>query len=194
MRTFIAIDLNEENKAALTKLQDELKQTKADVKWVEPENTHLTLKFLGEISEKQADQIKQVLDKISSDCKPFELSLSDIGAFPELDYPRVIWVGIEKGKKEVEEAAKKIEEELGKLGFANEERPFAAHLTIGRVRSRKNIQALKEVCQLASLPVNKSKPANRPTDELVNSITLYQSKLTPSGPIYTPLHRAALQY
>jgi len=184
MRTFIAIDLNDENKSALTKLQDELKQTQADVKWVEPENTHLTLKFLGGISEEQAGQVKNILDKISSDYKPFELSLSGIGAFPKLDYPRVIWIGIEKGKKETEEIAKKIEDGLEKLGFQQEEREFSAHFTIGRVRTPKNKEQLKTAIQTWNL---EHRTWN---SQIVSSIVLYQSNLTPKGPIYTPLHFA----
>lgn len=184
MRTFIAIDLSEENKTALTKLQDELKQTQADVKWVEPENIHLTLKFLGEVTDEYVGKVKEALDKAAAGFRPFEISLSDIGAFPKLDYPRVIWVGVEKGKKETEELAAKIEEELGKLGFSKEDRPFAAHLTIGRVRTGKNKEILKEKIQN-----NKGRPQwAAPTSQLISNVILYQSKLTPSGPIYTPLH------
>jgi len=184
MRTFIAIDLNEENVEKIAGLQSELKKSDADVKWVEPENIHLTLKFLGEISEEQAGQVKNILDKIASDFRPFEVSLTEIGAFPKLDYPRVIWVGIEKGKKETEEIAKNIEDELEKLGFPKEKRPFAAHLTIGRVRTPKNKERLKTVIQTWNLEHRTS------NSQIVSSVVLYQSKLTPKGPIYTPLHSA----
>lgn len=189
MRTFIAIDLSSETKEKLTHLQTELKKSNADVKWVDPENIHLTLKFLGEISEQQAGRIKEALDKITYGLKPFEITLSGIGAFPKLDYPRVVWVGIEKGKNETEEIAKRIEDELEKLEFQKEERGFTAHLTIGRVRSAKNKEQLKTAIQ--SLNSELQTPNSKP--QFISHIILYQSTLTPKGPIYTPLHTAAFQ-
>lgn len=189
MRTFIAINLNDKIKQALAKVQAELEKSNADVKWADPENIHLTLKFLGEISEQQVGQIKEALDKVASNLKPFEITLSGIGAFPKLDYPRVVWVGIEKGKNETEGIAKMIEDELEKLGFEKEKRGFTAHLTIGRVRSGKNKDALKEI--LNSLNLQPTTYYLKPSD--VNAIYLYQSTLTPKGPVYTPLHTSAFQ-
>jgi 2'-5' RNA ligase len=184
MRTFIAIDLSDENKTTVAKLQDELKKTQADVKWVEPENIHLTLKFLGEVTDEYVGKVKDALDRVAAGLKPFELSLSGIGAFPKLDYPRVIWAGVEKGKEETEGIAKKVEDELEKIGFAREERPFAAHLTIGRVRSGKNKEALKVKLSELNRP---DKPGN---PQPVSQLILYQSKLSPKGPTYTPLHKS----
>lgn len=186
MRTFIAIDLSEEAKRELAKLQSELKKSNADVKWVEPENVHLTLKFLGEVTDEYVIKVKEVLDKIASQFKPYEIMLSGIGAFPKLDYPRVIWVGIEKGKIETKEIADKIEEELSKLDFQKEDREFSAHLTIGRVRSPKNKQTLKEKLQTLDCKLYTVNCT------LVSSINLYQSTLTPQGPLYTCLHKVNL--
>jgi RNA 2',3'-cyclic 3'-phosphodiesterase len=188
MRTFIAIDLTEEIKKTLAGLQDELKKSEADVKWVDPENIHLTLKFLGEISEEQVIQIKEVLDRVTSRLKPFEIGLSGIGAFPKLDYAKVIWAGIEKGKKETVDIAKNVETELERLGFAREDREFTAHLTIGRVRSGKNKEALKKKI----LSAHSSEPIAH-SQQVISRIILYQSTLTPQGPIYTPLHTATFR-
>jgi 2'-5' RNA ligase len=191
MRTFIAIDLNNENKALLAKLQAELKHAQADIKWVDPDNIHLTLKFLGEVTEEYIGKVKESLDKATAGSKPFELSLSGIGAFPNLNYARVIWVGVEKGKKETEEIAKKIEEALCGLGFPKEGRPFAAHLTIGRVRSGKNKEALRD--KITDCPCLAGRQGLLIADcQKVSSITLYQSQLTPQGPFYTPLHKVTL--
>lgn len=187
MRTFIAIDLSKENKSKLAKIQDQLIKSNADVKWVEIDNIHLTLKFLGEVTDEYAGKVKEALDKIANGFKPFEISLSGLGAFPKLDYPRVIWVGLEKGKKETEEIAKKLEEELSKLGFAKEDRPFSAHLTIGRVRSGKNKETLKKIIEA----LNRTPKTVNP--QRVSQLVLYQSTLTPNGPIYTPLHSAILK-
>ena len=183
MRTFIAIELSKEVKDDLAKLQHELNKADADVKWVKPENIHLTLKFLGEVGEDKIEDMKKVLDGISGKNKPFELSLFKLGAFPSINSPRVVWVGIDKGCGESEQIAKSIEDELEKLDFPKEERPFNAHLTLGRVRSGKNKAMLKE--RLSATEV-------RPKSCRINDITIFQSILTPKGPIYSPLHAAKL--
>lgn len=181
MRTFIALDLSQDIKAELSRLEDGLKKADADIKWVKPENIHITLKFLGEVDEAKLAGIKQILDGISAQFKPFEITLFKLGAFPSLNYARVVWVGIDKSCAEVEKIASQVEEELEKIGFPKEERPFSAHLTLGRVKSAKNKDKLKEM--LASLEA-------RPKSSLIDKIVLYKSTLTPSGPIYTAIHEA----
>jgi len=181
MRTFIAIELSDGVRRELARLQDELRASGADVKWAKPENIHLTLKFLGNVDEDKIGGIKTVLDEIASTLLTFEISLFKTGAFPSLNSPRVIWVGIDKGCAETEKCASFIEERLEKIGFPKEERPFSAHLTLGRTRSPKNKASLTE--KLSTLSVE---PASCP----VKGITLFQSTLTPKGPIYTLLHVA----
>lgn len=192
MRTFIAIELSDEIRDVLAKAQAHLKYAGADVKWVEPHNIHLTLKFLGEIDERKCDEVKSILDSIASQTHPFEISIKDIGAFPKIEYPRVIWIGLDKGASEAAELAKETDERLSKIGFQKENRSFAAHLTIGRVRSPKNREALKEKvqsCQL-SLSAEALAKAEAISPQLAKSVILFQSTLTPSGPIYTKLHEA----
>ena len=94
MRTFIAIEISEEIKNILAQIESHLIYAGADVKWVKPENVHLTLKFLGEIDEKKAAEVTAILDSIARMTKPFELNVKDIGAFPKIEHPRVIWVGL----------------------------------------------------------------------------------------------------
>jgi 2'-5' RNA ligase len=182
MRTFIAIELSEEIKSSLINIQSHLKYSAADVKWVDKDNIHLTLKFLGEIDEAKYGAVKSILDEIARSTKSFEISLKDIGAFPNIDHPRVIWVGLEKGAIASTELAAKIDEELSKIRFDKEARPFAAHLTIGRVRSPKNKQALKE--KAANYTPQVTSP------QLISSIILFKSQLTPTGSIYTKLHES----
>lgn len=181
MRAFIALELAGEIKKELSRLEGELRNTGAGVKWVTPENIHLTLKFLGDIEEERTEGIKKSLDGISSEEKSFEVNLFKLGAFPALDNPRVVWVGIDKGCAEVEKIAKRIEEDLEKLGFPKEERPFSAHLTLGRIKSPKNKSVLTE--KLLTLEV-------LPKSCTVKSINLFKSTLTPEGPIYETLHEA----
>ena len=182
MRTFIAIEISEEIRNALAQAQSHLKYAGADVKWVEPVNIHLTLKFLGEITEEKCAKVKAALDSVAAATKPFELSIKDIGAFPKIEYPRVIWIGLDKGAKETTEIAAKVDEGLSKLGFEKKSRPFAAHLTIGRVRSAKNRDALKE--KVTSHKTQVTSPY------LITSMILFQSTLTSRGSIYTMLHEA----
>ncbi len=192
MRTFIAIELSDQIREALAQIQTHLKYSGADVKWIENHNIHLTLKFLGDIAEEKCEKIKSILDKIAKNTKSFELSLkiskeapgTFIGAFPDINYPRVIWIGLDKGAKESAEIAGRIDEELSKIGFKKESRPFAAHLTLGRVRSPNNKEALKEKIGTAQLPITKS--------HSVSSVALFQSKLSPKGPAYTKLYEARL--
>jgi len=181
MRIFIALELSDEIKGELSRLEGRLKEARADIKWAKPENIHLTLKFLGDIEESNIEEIKNALGGISSSEKPFEISLFKLGAFPSLNQPRVIWAGIDKGCSEAENIAARVADALKKIGFPKEERPFSAHLTLGRVKSGKNKAGLKDM--LASLEV-------RPKSCVINKITLFQSTLAPNGPIYTPLHEA----
>jgi len=181
MRTFIALNLSDETKEELSRIQEELKKADAGVKWSKPHNIHITLKFLGEIDEAKASEIKTALDGISEEYKPFDISLFKLGAFPSLNQLRVLWVGIDKGCSEVDRIAESTEKSLEKIGFLREARPFSAHLTLGRVKSGRNKASLKE--KLSSIEVE-------PKSSRIDNITLYQSTLTQKGPIYTPLHVA----
>jgi RNA 2',3'-cyclic 3'-phosphodiesterase len=187
MRTFIAIEISDEIRDALVQIQSHLKYAGADVKWVEKQNIHLTLKFLGEITDKKCDEVKAALDEAGRTTKQFEIDVKELGVFPKIDYPRVIWVGLNKGVNESKELAAKIEEALSRIGFQKESRPFAAHLTIGRVRSSKNKAVLKEKIESYDL-----RAASSDLSQPIDSIILFQSTLMPNGPIYTKLHDAKL--
>lgn len=179
MRTFIAFELSSDIKNEFAELQEKLKKAGADVKWVNPNNIHLTLKFFGEISDDKVAPISKILDEISSENRPFKISLSGLGAFPDLNRPRVLWVGIGEGASSAEQIAKSLENNLEKLGFSKEERPFRAHFTLGRVKSGKNKSELKQ--KILSLEP-------RPASCTINSITFFRSILTPKGPIYTSIY------
>jgi len=184
IRSFIAIELDEEIKHGLASLIEKLEASGADVKWVKPENIHLTLKFLGHVSKEKINGIKRILDNAKDIFKPFRINLSGLGAFPKLSYPRVMWVGLEDAENNSKEIYDFLEKELEKIGFQKEKRPFSPHLTIGRVKSPKNREPLKS---------NIENLKNSLTNALdVNHITLFQSTLTPGGPIYTPLYKARL--
>ena len=186
MRTFIAIELSDNIKDSLAQTQSHLKYAGADVKWVEPSNIHLTLKFLGEIDEKTCEKVQAILDEVAAATQSFEISLKDVGVFPKIEFPRVIWAGLDKGAKESTALAEKINTELStRIGFDKDTRDFAAHLTIGRVRSGKNKAGLKEKIESFRDSTNMSQGS-----EKISSVILFQSTLTPTGPIYTKLHEA----
>lgn len=180
IRAFIAIEISENLQKEFSKLQEELKKSNADVKWVEPQNMHLTLKFLGETEENKIEKIKEILNKIASETSPFEITFSKLGAFPKFSSPRVIWIGINEGKKDLENLANKIEKSLTHLGFSEEKRLYSAHLTLGRIKSGKNKEKLIKIIEEKNSFYSLQKLS-------VQKIVLIQSNLTPSGPIYTKL-------
>ena len=186
MRAFIAIEISDDIKSILTQIESHLKYSDADVKWVKPEIIHLTLRFLGEITDKKCEDVKSVLDTIAKSTKSFELTLKDIGAFPKIEHPRVIWVGLERGRTETADLAERIDESLSRMAFAKENRPFSPHLTIGRVRSERNKDKLKDKISSASASFQVPGAGSHK----ITSVVLFQSTLTPQGPIYTKLHEA----
>jgi len=182
MRTFIAIELPKEIKDSLAKLQNQLNESGADVKWVEPQNLHLTLKFLGERDEKKVKQIAQVIEKIAQGKGSFQARIASLGAFPGIKSPRVIWVGINQGDSETKEIAKELEEEIAKTGIPKEDRPFSSHITIGRIRSSLNRERLVQGLQELADDL-----AGKNLEFCIAKFTLFKSILTPKGPIYERL-------
>ena len=188
MRTFIAIELTEEIRKTLEKLQEELKRSGADVKWVTPKNIHLTLKFLGDLNEKRLPQIKEALEEVAKNNSAFPLRFSTLGAFPNMNSPRVIWAGIDQGDNETKAIAIELEEKIAKIGIPKEKREFSSHITLGRTRSDKNLDKLvKEIKRLENPWAGKNPEC------LIKTITLFQSSLFPLGPTYTALKEASLK-
>jgi 2'-5' RNA ligase len=149
MRLFIAVEISEEIKTELTKIIDKLKEADADVKWVGPEGMHITLKFLGEVDEKRKDKIIERMEKIFTPTPKilvwgFTVTFKGLGAFPDFKRPRVVWLGIEKGKEELTEVAKELDACLSELGFPAEKREFSPHLTLGRVKSSRGREKLMD--------------------------------------------------
>ncbi len=188
MRAFIAIELPEEIKNYLNKLQGQLKTSGADVKWVEPQNIHLTLKFLGEIDDTLLAKINGILQSAASARNEFYMRLREVGAFPGISSAKVIWVSIDEGDKEVKEIAGELEENIAKIGIPQESRAFSSHITIGRSKSGLNrlnlLQLLKEAAD---------SPAGENLRFMVKKISLFKSTLTPKGPVYEILKRLNLK-
>jgi 2'-5' RNA ligase len=188
MRAFIAIRLSAEVENFLFRIQERLKASGADVKWVEPHNIHLTLKFLGERDNKQIEAAKAVLNETAASFKEYDLQPSSVGAFPKIEHPSVIWVGADKGCPETIRLANTIEDGIARLGIPKEKRPFACHITLGRLRTPKNIQGLVEELKLLGIGLPEPAPLLK-----VNKITLFKSTLTSKGPLYEILNDANLK-
>ncbi len=184
IRSFIAIDFPEETRKALEDIQKELKQCGAGVRWVKPGSIHLTLKFLGNIHLAQVEDIALAVAEEIRDQPPITLGAAGLGAFPSRRKPRVVWIGMEGEVQRLTRIQARVENALEPLGFVREKRVFQPHLTIGRVKDRRRLQALIDA--MATLDME---PFNSfDADEII----LYKSDLRPTGAIYTKLHRMPL--
>jgi len=181
-RSFIAIQLPPDVKKRLHSIQDELKECGPDVKWVEPENIHLTLKFLGNVETQETEKIGELLEEKFSLNKSFRVTLNRLGCFPSLHSPRILWAGFEDKQDGSKKIAHILDDSLKcSMGFEKEAREFQLHATLGRFRSsRKKIAFIERFEELNR--------AFKPFDTYIDNITLFESKLTSSGPVYAVLH------
>ncbi len=178
LRCFIAIEIPETIRRSIDDSIAVLKKSGAEVKWVACENIHLTLQFLGETEEALIPKIKEALDKILSPCLPFYIRISNVGCFPDGRRPRVIWVGVEESQPLIK-LYKDIADAMEGLGYKKEERNFTPHVTIGRVKSTRNMPELsRRLEEVRSI---------RFSDFEVRNITLMKSELKPSGAKYYSL-------
>lgn len=188
IRAFIAIELPDEIKHDLSNVLTRLKPGREkSVKWVDSNSIHLTLKFLGNISESKVVDITQTITQASSKIFPFDLEIKGLGAFPNLKSPRVVWVGIGGDIPSVSNLQRLIDQSLVPLGFSPEKRVFSPHLTLGRVRDKTNLKEKAELGKaVESTTVQKSPSFS------VDKFSLMQSTLTSSGAIYNKIATVVL--
>ncbi len=180
IRSFIAIKIPEHIQEKLAGIQEKLKQADAYISWVNPENIHLTLKFLGNIQEKQVPDIIAVLNESVKTVAAFQLQIGYAGAFPNLRFPRVIWVGVTDDEQDsLKTLQEDLESRLTRLGFESEKSRFQPHLTLGRVRSQKNRSSLlRAIESMTNIWVGEIP---------VNAMYLIRSELKPAGAEYTDI-------
>lgn len=185
IRTFIAIKIPEDIQEKLIGIQEKLKQSEAHVSWVKPGNIHLTLKFLGNIQEGQISKIISSLEESVKTLSPFQLQVGYAGAFPNLRYPRVVWVGVTDDETgSLKTLQKDLNLRLAKLGFKKENGRFNPHLTLGRVRSQKNrSNLLRAVEAIVNIWVGEIS---------VDAVYLIRSELKPTGAEHTDLAKIKL--
>jgi len=194
IRTFIAIELPSPVQEALATAQDRLRQAigrsdsgaVSQVRWVAPQSIHLTLKFLGDVPAERIPVVTQAVTQAASGFKPVSLALSDAGCFPNLQRPRVVWVGLQGDLEALEKLQKAVEGALARLGFPKEERAFTPHLTLGRVRDAATAQERRSLGEATRGLVV---PQVRFTAE---EIAVMRSDLQPAGAVYTRLAAAPL--
>jgi 2'-5' RNA ligase len=186
VRTFIALDPGAAIRERMVSLQESLGRTATEVKWVEPENLHVTLLFLGEVDNRDLMPVCRAVEEAARGHAAFELSIEGTGCFPNMRRPRVVWIGVGQGLQEVCALHDAIEKPLLELGcYRREERRFTPHVTLGRIRSEKPMD------QLAAALLKKQ-PYQAGTT-MVREVQIMSSELSPEGPIYTVMGRARLQ-
>lgn len=180
IRLFAAIEPPPEVLTELERLQFRLRKLiHGSVRWVRPEGIHLTVKFFGDVPESRLEEIKNRLKQCADQSLPMNFRAADLGAFPNLDRPRVIWIGIGGDVGPLAKLQKQVDDAFLPLGFAKEERPFRPHLTLARVKVPRMLVGLVEAMEKGG-PYEAGSFTAR-------ELGLIKSDLTPQGAIYTKL-------
>ena len=189
IRAFIAIELPPELKKELTKVETQLKINSSPViKWIEPGSIHITLKFLGETSDAILDDLILAMEESVVGVSPFKLDVRQLGAFPGVDRPQVIWVGVSGEMEKLKQLQKNLEKNTEQLGFKRESRTFSPHLTLGRVRDGARPDDIQRIGKLLNETVFTALHNIN-----VNQINLMKSVLTPTGAVHTCIGLAKLK-
>lgn len=176
MRTFLAIEIEPYIKNKIEESQEIIEDSESsNIKFVEVENIHLTLKFFGEIDDTRIEQITDIVNQSIKDKETYTIKVVNIGAFPNIYNPRVIWTGIKDKNNTTVELIEELDKKFNKIGF-KKEKNYVPHITIGRVKSISDKEKLTQTLK----KLNKKYHGKME----VKKIYLKSSKLTPNGPIY----------
>jgi 2'-5' RNA ligase len=185
IRTFIAAELAPAVRRRAAELTSTLAVPSLKVKWVSPENMHLTLKFLGDVPREKTAAVCEAVADAVREVPAFEAECAGAGAFPTPARPRTIWLGVGRGAEQLARLHTLIDKKLARLGFPREGRKYRAHLTIGRVRGGgKGTDELGDLLrQQAGFVAGACE---------IGEVITFASELTPHGPVYTALGRTRL--
>lgn len=183
-RTFIAVELDDDIRQRLVSLQESLGRVVTDVKWVEPQNLHVTLLFLGEVDDRELPRVCRVVQDELSERPAFSLSVEHVGCFGNARRPRTLWVGVGEGVEELTEIHDALEIPMQDLGYRREERRFQPHITLGRVKGDRPSDALPA-------ELDKRAEWTAGTQE-VGEILIMGSELRKDGPVYVVIGRGKL--
>lgn len=177
-RTFIAVEAIDGVHAQALAAIERLRPMASNVKWVEPENLHWTLQFLGDLKDEEIAEVCRRVQKVVATAEPFSLTAASVGVFPKPDRPRVLWLGAGEGAPEFCKLAAAIEQNLANMGFRGENRQFVPHLTLGRVGPGDNAALVAALGGLEGFAGGQM---------FVDEVVVYASEPQRSGPKYTPL-------
>ncbi|HVN86944.1 MAG TPA: RNA 2',3'-cyclic phosphodiesterase [Candidatus Binatia bacterium] len=182
VRTFVAVDLETAAHAALVRLKAELARAGGDVRWVRDDGLHATMKFLGSVAAARLGDVRSAVARAVSSLARFTMRVRGLGAFPSIERPRVLWVGIDAPP--LIDLARAVDGALVALGFPPEARPFHPHITLGRVRGHRGWNVLARAIE------------RHWNDDFgvssVDRVTVYRSELRRGGSIYSPLWTTSL--
>lgn len=184
LRLFIAIELDEEIRAELFAEIKYLKSHFPEIRWVRPENLHITMKFLGNIAENEIEDISEIMDIAAEKNPPFSAEIQDLGCFPHVERPRIVWAGCRQGSLEISNIVSCLDEKLKLLGYKPEKRNFTPHITIGRVKKPAQAMGIEEI-------INDAQQIDFGILD-VSAITLFMSELKKEAPRYSAMYRAEL--
>jgi len=190
VRAFIAIEIPAIIYSEIAKIQGKLqRQCNCHAKWVVPDSIHLTLNFLGEVPPATLKNAQQAMLQAVIEQQPFELTIDKLGAFPSLEYPRIIWIGLNDKLSKLKSLQIKLEQKLLHTGLALEEREFCPHLTLARISNEASYAEKRELSRaLSAITITSQKSFS------VQTISLIQSRLTPRGTLYNTLFSAELRH
>jgi RNA 2',3'-cyclic 3'-phosphodiesterase len=180
---FLAAEIGEALAARVNDLSNELQKRtakaapRAKVTWIPAQRMHLTIRFIGEVDDTRAAAIRTALE-LPIAVAPFELTLAGAGTFPKSGIPRVVWVGVTGGREELLAAERQMSARLTRVGVPEEERAYSPHLTLARIREPAGLRSARLLEGLTETTIGTVR---------VDAITLFQSKLSPTGPTYLPL-------
>ncbi len=185
VRTFIAAEISQPVRESLSRDLERLKILAPRIQWSKSENLHLTLRFLGDVPEKDLEELFEALEDGMAEAEPFALEVTGVGVFPNWRHPRVIWAGCGEGADDAVALAGAVDDVCEELGYERERRPFRPHLTLGRVKLPADAEGLE-------------KATAEMRDRLygymdVDAVVVFMSSLRRAGPVYSPMARIELR-
>jgi 2'-5' RNA ligase len=192
LRTFIAIELDQELKGVLADIRARLRGAVPPraVRWVQPEGIHLTLKFLGDTPLDKVEQVKTALAQAAGQIPAFTIAVGGVGCFPDARRPRVVWVGVQEPSGCLARLWRAVESQVAPLGFPTEKRPFSPHLTLGRVQRYASGAEVRDIGQAVAMLA--ADMAGAQDEMAVSRVAYIKSDLRPTGAVYTTLAEAQL--
>jgi RNA 2',3'-cyclic 3'-phosphodiesterase len=185
-RIFVAVDISDEARRKVSEYAEALRREFPDLRvgWERAEKLHLTLKFLGDTSEKQLNQLTEIVGETAREITNFKLQIAETGVFPSPRNARILWLGVEDETESLRKISEILETECERIGFPKEKRNFKAHLTIARLREPHKSKAIAR---------KHLENVFEPVEFEASEIVIYESKLQSNGSIYSVVSKQKLE-